>query len=470
MEIDITLQKRICNDFSFKKYFIENIESIVKQSSGYNAWIIGRLCKDRDVKKAIIDNLDIIFSKMENRGEFAIYMTPNEVSQHIDKFFQGESIKKDILTLFNVLIDDRVFNNAQIVELLANNIEKIYNGIGLCGIYDIMDKIPHFTMYQENNLSIGKIDKALANKIEEISKMSFGCRNFEFKFFNNMKSFKEEIGKKGPDFFINFPIDYYTSLEDCRKIAESIFGKFTPENFTKIKYGQNDARKALIIQTVIDELLEQTGEDSRMEDVKKIGEGYYSTTYKVGNYALKIGMGRNNYTIPNHRRILKPIVRTKIGTGFLQKNATNETAEFMEVQNLIETQWWENMTEEEIEQVLFDIYSELRNDGLIWVDVKKDNIGKLLKSNTSHVFYLDIDEKKKEIQPDGESIGVLGEEKGDTLKEGDYVIIDSDYILKYDDWLKIQKSEPGEVCREKKFEERYQAELSRKQNESMMER
>lgn len=285
-----------------------------------------------------------------------------------------------------------------------------------------------------------------------------------------MKRFKGKISEIGPDFFINFPIDYYTSLEDCKEMSESIFGEFTSENFAKIKYGQNDVRKALIIQTVIDELLEQTGENSSMKDVKEIGKGVYSTTYKVGNYALKVGIERNNYIIPNHRRILKPIVRTKIKSGFLQKDATNDTATFMEVQNLIDTQWWEDISEGEVEQVLFDIYSELRNDGLIWVDVKPDNIGKLLKPNTTHVFYLDIDGRKKEIQPDGNSIGVLGEENSEPLEEGDYVIMDSDYIMKYDDWLKLQRNEPGEVCREKKYEERYQAELSKKQKETTIER
>ena len=173
MEIDITLQKRICNDSNFKKYFIENLENIINQSSGYNAWIIGKLCQDKDVRKVIIDNLDIVYSKMTNIGEFAIYMTKSEIRQNIDKFFKSGNIDRDILTLFDVLIDDKVFSNDRIVELFANNIEQIYKGIGLCGIYDIMDKIPHFTMYQENNLSIKKIDELLVNNMEEIRNTKF---------------------------------------------------------------------------------------------------------------------------------------------------------------------------------------------------------------------------------------------------------------------------------------------------------
>lgn len=467
MEIDQTLQKRIAKDEILKKDFIDNIEKYVGESKGYNAWIMGKLCQDRDIRKKVMENLNTIFLKMTNKCEFAIYMTKEEIRNNISIFFQGDYIKNDILSLFNVLIDDKVYTNDQIVGLLSDNIGSIYNGIGLCGVYDIMEKIPHFPMYKSENPSIQKIDEFLADNIEQIANTKFEKRNFEFRFFFNMERFKNEIGKRGPNFFINFPVDYYTTFDDCKKIADSIFGRFTPENFAKIKYGQHDEKKALVIQTLIEELLEQSGCDLDMENVSKIGNGVYSTVYKVGNYALKIGIGRNNDTIPNHRRLLKPIVRTHIGNGAFNSSSANNTATFIEVQNLIETNWWKNMKEEEVEQVLFNIYSELRNDGLIWMDVKEDNVGRLLKPNTSNVFYLDIDSKREEIQPSEKAIGVEGEESGEILGKGEYVIIDSDYILRYEDWLKIQRSEPGEVCREKKYEERYQAELERKQKESM---
>lgn len=464
-----TMKNEYRNNFEFRSWFKENFINIITENDEVNPYDIAGFCIFNEGREVFFKNLKLVLSKMKCKSDFLPFMRSNEIRNNIDIFFEGEKTDKDMKKCFHKLIDAGFLNSDKGLEILSNKIETIYDGIGFQGVCEIMDMIPHFYIYSENNPYIKKIDNFLTGKFEEICSTNFENYGFKFQYFNKMNNFKKEIQKKGPDFFIGFSLDSNISLEECRDVAKSIFGEFTSENFSKIKYGQNDARKALIIQTIIDELLEQTGEGASMDDVKKIGQGVYSTTYKVGNYALKIGIGRNNYTIPNHRRILKPIIRTKIKSDFSQEKFTNDADTFIEVQNLIETSWCEHMTEEEINQVLFDIYSELRNDGLIWVDVKPDNIGKLLKPNTSHIFYLDIDGRKKEINPDGNSTGVLGEEKGELLDVGDYVIIDSDYILEYDDWLKIQKIEHGEVCREKKFEARYQAELSRKQGESIKE-
>ena len=219
-----------------------------------------------------------------------------------------------------------------------------------------------------------------------------------------------------------------------------------------MKFGQNDALKAQMLQMIIDELLEQSGDLSFKDNIKEQGNGAYSTTYKVGNYVIKFGEQRKNETVPNHIRILQSIIRIKFPKIY---GMTNDEASFIEVQNEVDAKWYYNMDYQEIEKILFQIYSELRDDGLIWLDVKLQNVGKLLKTNTSRILYVDIDGKTKQIIPNENENGLIGEIKEKPLEKEKYVIIDNDYIIREGEIETIGYS-PGQFDRMLKYEVMYQ--------------
>lgn len=173
---------------------------------------------------------------------------------------------------------------------------------------------------------------------------------------------------------------------------------------------------------------------------------------------MKIGSMRED--IYAHRRILQPIIRRSIATNDrITDWSSNNKAEFIEVQNLVDKNWYKDMTKEEINEVLFTIYSEMRSQGLVWIDIKADNVGRLLRPNKTNIpIFLDENRQKTEGTPPNEAIGFIGEAEGDVLPEGEYVVIDTDYIEKEEDY-KAWIYNIGRKSRADKFEQMYQARL-----------
>lgn len=457
INLDDNLIERLRYNKELIEYIAENFREIIESNSDYDASIIGDLCLFLEIRKAIFENLDLVFSKMKRVCAFSFYMGKSEIQKNIDTFFKYE-ITSDIAILFDNLKGLNICDSQGLIDLLAKHIDKIYDGIGIYGIYNLIRMIPYFRNFTTKNGSINKIDKFLAEKIEDISQTEFKYETFNFSFFMNLDEFKRQISKKGSDFFVNFPLDYNITIEECKKMAESIFGEFTSENFTKMKFGQNDRQRALIFQIIIDELLEQSGEDASINDIKQQGQGSFSTAYRVGNYILKFGDIRNNITIPNHRRILQSILKTEVKEHYFTSKMTNINASCIEVQNLVEKDWCKDMSHEEINEILFQIYSDLRDEGLLWLDIKPSNVGRLLKPNTSNVLFVDIDGKTKQIIPHEDGNGLIGKVNGKPLKAGDYVIIDNDFIITEDEFPK-QKYLPKTIDLAFEFELRYRSKL-----------
>ena len=450
----ITLDQNLKEELFFNKelrqYFVQNLKEIIENSDYYDESIIEDLCHYTEIRKAIFENLDLVFSKMKRVGAFALYMEEEEIEENIELFFKYD-ISSGIGALFN---NAGSCDSQLLLKLLAKNVQKIYDIMGFWGVYNLIRMIPDFINFKEDNEAIKGLDIFFANNIDKIDKEIFPCMTFDFKYFMNMNEFKKEIKKKGADFFVGFPLNYDISIEECKEIAESVFGEFTTENFTKMKFGQNNEKQALIYQTLIDELLKHSG-NKKIEDIEQIGKGFFSVAYRVGDFVLKFRKSTNNDTIPNHWRILQSIVKTKIEDvedSFLNRNIY---ASCIEVQNLVDSKWLENKSFEEIDDILFQIYSDLRDDGLFWVDIKPGNVGKLLKTNTSNILYVDIDKKKKQIIPHEDGNGLVGKVDRKPLEAGEYVIIDNEFIVKEEDLEALFACFPNLRKRMDRFEQRY---------------
>ena len=412
------MKEKYRKDAMFRIWFKDNFNQIITESDYLEAYDIGFFYRYSDVRDLISQNLDLILKKLTFKSDFLQFMTFDEKKNNLEKFFEGNKIDDDMKKSFTILVKEGVLNSNKALEILANKIEETYNEIGLGRVYDIMKKIPNFLNCNKNDPNMEKIDKFLTSKFEEICDSDFGLYKFEFKYFNKFESFKKEIQKKGSEFFMVFPIDYTISLEECREIAKDIFGDFTSDIFSKMKYGYKDPTRAFIIKMIIDELLKRADNGKNMDAVEQIGKGCYSVVYKIGDLVLKVGRRRCT-EIPNHRRILKPIIRRQISDVSDEDN-------FIEIQNYVETNWYKGMKSEDINKVLEGIYYELLEDGVVFGDVKPENVGKLIRPNTTHEYDL----CHNEISPPERATGIIGKDKGGPLQAGEYVIIDTDHIYR----------------------------------------
>ena len=189
---------------------------------------------------------------------------------------------------------------------------------------------------------------------------------------------------------------------------------------------------------MIEELLESEGVD--YIDIEKMGGGSYSDVYKIGNKVLKVGGERGTYTIPNHRRILQPLTRT----NFIdEKNGL--VIGCVEISDRVKT----IPRREQDKEKLYAVYKELRDAGIIWTDVRFENVGKLITKNIPTLNGEEID-----VAPN--SVGFNKKvSKEQVLDNGEWVVLDTDYIYKKDTKEQILWQSYGYGI---EFEYRYQKE------------
>jgi len=195
---------------------------------------------------------------------------------------------------------------------------------------------------------------------------------------------------------------------------------------------------AMMIKEVMDK------ENIRPSDITILGEGGYSRAFGIGSKVVKIGDNAETYSIPkNSERFLQPIVRyQQPGIGRIEISEKIDANVFA--------------TEEE----LYEVYCDLRKEGMVWGDAKRENVGRLLKDNVVHLgnfIHANPGDKEKvqvDIEPYGPNLGFKDNERPKLLKAGKLVLVDVDFIYPEDS---PEISMPSELSEE--FEKRYQREL-----------
>lgn len=155
---------------------------------------------------------------------------------------------------------------------------------------------------------------------------------------------------------------------------------------------------------------------TKNDNLKVCGSGFFNITLQVGEKALKIGgkeySKEDDEPIPYHPRILLPTTR-KMDASKDPKHPL-----FVALYEMVDVDI--DITDEE----LLEVYKDLREDGIRWLDVKKENLGRLRKDNLQY-------EIGYNVPCPLELLGFVdsGVEKR-TLKAGDLVVIDLDYLYK----------------------------------------
>lgn len=213
--------------------------------------------------------------------------------------------------------------------------------------------------------------------------------------------------------------------------VETIFSK----TFSYIK----DPNIQWAISGIAKEMLK--GQQLTSDRMQIYGSGQYSKTIKIGEYAFKVGGIRSTPKIKNDERIIQPLFRREIGD--------NDEKVFIEVQDVVDKDWYKGLTEEQIKEELYKVYFEMRNRGNKWTDVKKENVGRLLKPNTG-IYNINGQELKGESGAKG-FIEDESQEQVRVLEAGELVVIDTDHSFD----SKQEEIKYGTYGFYKEFEERY---------------
>ncbi len=456
----IELAKR---EEEFKKYFFNNFQKFVMSNNIIPSSVLVKISKELPGgRELIFSNFELVVSKISDRYQLIQMLNEYDVKENAAKFFTKNNTGGPLAyeRIIHAL-EEKGVGKKEIIDLISDNASTIIHDSGY-HLPDVMSLIHN----RINNLSdkdphITSIDKALADNIDTVLNTQYYNEGYKYHHFEKMKKFKSEIKKmadKKIDFLTKFPLNRNSSISDAKEMCEELFGSFDGVDLAAIKLAKGDKMMAVIVGTIINELVDATNENTTdnnnrtsIEDFKKIGDGGYCNVYQVGNYVLKLGAQREDLNIPNHRRILQPLLRGRIIGSLSNK--------YIEVQNLVDKNWFKKMDNDDVYEILYQIYSELRDSDLVWYDIKPENVGKLRKANRSNLIFMDIDGKKKNIRPVGEATGMIGElPKEDVLRKGDYVIIDTDYIQTYDKRKLSAPSKNGTPGIQEDFEDRYNKE------------
>lgn len=218
---------------------------------------------------------------------------------------------------------------------------------------------------------------------------------------NNLLSLKEYTSN---DFLINKKIAKIID-QNARLFTKQILNKAIKD--FRMEYDIIPTNLKIIEQInylIIKEIVDN--EKVKISSIKLIGRGEFSDVYQIGNKIIKLGKKRGTKTFPNNPYIVKPLLRKEFELG-------EKTKIFVEVCEKILTNC---CTKEDVDE----IYKKMRRLGLVWIDVKQKNLGKLLKDNK--IYW------NKPLSP-SDTVLMLQEYRGsEELKKGDVVICDADYI------------------------------------------
>ena len=163
---------------------------------------------------------------------------------------------------------------------------------------------------------------------------------------------------------------------------------------------------------LIDELLKN--ENKKYSDIEYINEGGYSKVYGIGSKVFKIGEGRATFNIKNNKRYLKPLYRTIIKSSY--KDFCIEITEKVDTSNI---------TDEDV----YFMYKELRDEGILWLDATRSNLGRLLRDNKIYFNGIDFVDK--------ESTGYTTD-SFEILPKGSLVLLDSDRLYEADKYFETR--------------------------------
>lgn len=220
-----------------------------------------------------------------------------------------------------------------------------------------------------------------------------------------------------------------TNYSDLKKLIDEIFFKGLQDNEIKAKIHKD-------IKDIVYAIL--NNEECDTFDLISISR--FSLAFKLNTKILKIGFPKITYKFPNSDIVLDSIIRKQY------KNSNDIPILFVEVQDYKENNLRKEYTEEEIEELIYQLWKELRKQNIVWYDPKDKNIvlnkEEVIPKAWNDKYYKRSSEEEKgryKLYDDRDSIDYIC----------DVLIIDTDLFLpletveKLMKMYKIQPSLPG---------------------------
>ncbi len=455
------------NNPQFKKIFLENFDKVMKRGFSIDEYILREVNEENQYLiinnwKAIVKetnvndwNREVLISILNSTEEGRKVIDSNFSELLYGKFEYGKFIER-LLRKENGLkdkIEDVILQNP--TKMLMQTIES--HGDEILSLLAEMDKLLK-TMPQQNSNEIQNARDAMEDVIiqqfDKILEANQYDGNGDTKqkyysvkellliksFFRDKSKINEKLGEYYDVISSNIKpeetmelINLYSELDvDIKKQdVETILG----QTFQNIK----DTNLQWVICRIAKEILK----DQKLtpDKMQIYGSGAYSKTIKIGEYVFKIGNPRSSLKIKNDERIIQPLFRREIGD--------NDEKICIEVQDLVDKNWYDGLTEEQIKEELYKIYCEMCDRGVRWTDVRKENVGRLLKPNTG-IYNINGQELKGAAEAKS-FIENEDEEQVNILDAGELVVIDTDYVFDYNQ----ESIYCGNYSYYKEFKERY---------------
>lgn len=298
--------------------------------------------------------------------------------------------------------------------------------------------------FERNNLEIGILRQYLQDNFEYILEHSKEVYEVieEILKLDGMKEFIKNYLSDNFEKFVSFvpkEIIFESPSLYCKKnkIKLNAFLKNNKDDYVKylltsgiLNLSDSESEKINeIVVMIVEEILEHEKKD--YIDIERLKPGGYSNVIRIGSKVIKVGGKRETYQIPNTSILLQPLIRKDL-SSISSFNGTIEVLENVETKV--------HFSDKQLEQ----IYKKARDEGVVLLDLKLDNIGILLKDNILHW--------DKSISNDMSTRGINGGVR-EVLKTGDIVLLDSDYIYTVDDYFERLRQNPLKSINE--YEKRY---------------
>ncbi len=272
--------------------------------------------------------------------------------------------------------------------------------------------------FMENFAEYCNIKKLIKSLIDN-DELSYILKNFDDICDYDFKTREPilEYLKKNADRIVN---------EELKRIKHSIIYNMLEVRYN-IKIGEFNEIANLFEETAKNEGL-------TLFDIKKIDYGSYSTIYRIGSKIIKIGYRRRIDEIVDNNRILLPDTLLKIHSNII------EITDFIDGKS--------NFSTEEI----YEVYKELRDQGVVWLDPTKDNLKRIDEENLKK-------QEKKSNNRDKYPFIKNRKFRNRQLRTNDLVIIDLDHMVDENDSVSIYEATEylrGEILYTREsFEKRY---------------
>ncbi len=429
-----------------RKIILENLEQ-----TGINDEIL----QDDRIKEYIKDNFEKVFELLGYESRECFIEGILEEQEGIE-FIKDKIIQSNLMT--NIYIRTRNY----ILHVLSKNEE---------GLAFILNNAKSCFSGEMEYRDIAKMAKLGISKEEIIENREYILERLSGK---DVLQFINWLNKNGIDISKEVPLD-----------------KFIERLYSNIK----DKRTLETIEIFYKELLKRQP-NMKYTDIEHLGMGKFSSVYGVGDFVVKIGDGRQTPYLKYNRRILQPLLRQEITGKFpyieeKEKQDYECYGTFVEIQNKVDTNWYDGLSQEKIFDELYKIYKEFREQGVIWTDISERNVGRLLKRNTTNfpietlkgkivngdpvynkegeiIGYkvansAELEETMEEMIASDNATGITDRREEPPLEAGELVLLDVDYLFPEGKINVEEDREEDPDLRYLIFEDRYRKELKDKE-------